>query len=363
MMKQRELVVDFVKDAEYFSIIYFSGDDTDFGKIIQGEELLELDLKDNEIHRSIEYKTGDKLFVLDFSNTSTRFIDSSLQLILNTLNDARAVEEVYPKIFTWVFDGVSIKGYAVVPSGKPSSHPTISRYGGTENFIRILRQHLKNIAKMKKGGVPDYNFLNLTEKIDSEEISIGSYNKKHGNYSVVIDTRMDWRSITKNSIKCVSKDIDMSRLDMKYWAKEINPDFISEAKHIKLSNPLLIKGIDEYKIFELYPTPIKRLMAMKDKGNYNRFLLARFLLSVHAPDDAKHMYYTILGQNPKELEHVKSGNCSTQWNYVMNNLNKYDCPSMEELKAFIKKEDEPLSHPLEKIQEYIENQKNKEQEE
>lgn len=363
MMKQRELIVDFVKDAEYYSIVYYSGNDTDFGKIIEKEELLHLDLKDNEIRRSIEYKNGDRLFVVDFSDTNNRFIDSSLQLILNTLNKARAIEDVYQNIFTWVFDGVSIKGYAIVPSGKPTAHPTISRYGGTENFIRILRQHLKNIAKMKMGGVPDYNFLNLTDKIVNEEISIGSYNKKHGNYSVIIDTSMDWRTITRNSNKCISKDIDISKLDMKYWAKEINPDFISEAKHIKLNNPLPVKGINEYEIFALYPAPIKRLMEMKDKGNYNRFLLARFLLSVHAPDDAKHMYYTILGQNPKELEHVKSGNCSTQWNYVINNLKKYDCPSMKELSSFIRKGDEAISHPLEKIQEFIENQKNKEEEE
>lgn len=353
-MEQQELIFKSVKDAEYYSVVYSSESNEELGKILKKEELLQLDLSENEIHRSIEYKNGDRLFVLELIQDTNRYVNSSLQMLLNTIEDARAIEEVYPQIFTWVFDGLSVKGYAIVPSGRPLSHPTISRYGGTDNFIRILRQHLKNIAKLKKGKSPDYNFLNIAEKIKEEEICIGSHNKKYGNFSIVIDLKMSWKEILKNSNECKSKDIELNNLHMKYWTKEINPDFIAEAKHIKLDNPMRVKGIDENKIFDLYPAPIKRLMALKDKGNYNRFLLARFLLSVHNPDDAKHLYYTILGStNPAELEHVKSGNCSTQWNYVMNNLDKYDCPSMKELKSFIRDEDEKLSHPLEKIQEYL----------
>jgi len=355
-MEQKNLIYEFLKNSKYYSIVYSYDNDEELGRIIKNEELKEIDFSENEIHRSIEYRNDDRLFVIDFVDDSRRFVDNNLQIFLNSFDDARAVEEVYPNIFTWVFDGFCIKGYAIVPSGSPISHPTISRYGGTSNFISILRRHLKNIAGLKKGKSPDYNFSNLQDKIKETEISIGSFNKKYGNYSIVIDLKDSWKDILKNSTKCISLDIDLTTLKMKYWTKEVNPDFISEAKHIKLNNPIRVKGIDERKIFDLYPAPIKRLMALQDKGNYNRYLLARFLLSVHAPDDAKHLYYTIIGINPKELDHVKSGNCSTQWNYIINNLDKYDCPSMKELKSFIKEGDEPLSHPLEKIQELINKQ-------
>ena len=96
-------------------------------------------------------------------------------------------------------------------------------------------------------------------------------------------------------------------------------------------------------------------MALPHKGNLNRYLIARFLLSVHSPKDAKFMYHSILGVD--ELAHVKDGNCKTQWNYISNNLNRYDCPTMRELSNFIKEEDEKLSHPLEKIQIYLESHK------
>ena len=136
---------------------------------------------------------------------------------------------------------------------------------------------------------------------------------------------------------------------MKYWTREINPDFIVEAKHIKLKNPLLL-GYEE--AYALYPHTIKNLMALKRKGNLNRHLLIRFLLAVHKPVDAKFIYYSIL--NPQELDHVKNGNCSTQWNYILNNHERYNCPTFQELKAFYDPRDNALSHPLELVEEYME---------
>ena len=349
-MNKEEIIKKFCEGAKYY-LVSFNSEDGDFGKIIDSKELDKINLDENEIYRSIENKNDDRIFAFDLKPEDSQYVDNPLKLLLNTLNDAKAIELMYPHIFKWIFNGLNIKAYALVPSGNPKSHSTISRYGGTENFIKILRQHLKNISKMKRGTVPDYNFLNIIDEVKETELSMGSINKKTSLYSVGIDLNMSYKDIYLNSKKCKSKDIELNYLEMKYWAREINPDFISEAKHIKLKQTLP----PDDDIFKLYPAPIKRIMELKTKGDFNRFLLARFLLSVHTQKDAKFIYYSVMGD--EEREHVKTGNSSTQWNYILNNLERYGCPSMKELEMFMKPEDEQLSHPLEKINEYIEKKK------
>jgi len=346
MENQKKLIEIFCKDAKYYRVTY-DNNGTEFGKIIENKELSSVNLDTNEIRRSIEYTNDDRLFVLDLKPTLGELSDNSLQLVTNNLYEARAIEMVYPNVFTWVFDGMSVKAYAIVPSGNNKSHSTLTRYGGTTMFIRILRQHLRNIAKMKQGITPNYHFLDGKEEIEPDEISIGSVNSLNGNYSVCIDPNMTTFSVISQSLKCISLDYELHKFDMKYWAREINPDFIVEAKHIKLKSTLGIP--DDYSI---YPQPIKTMMGLEDKGNFVRFLLARFLLSVHNPTDAKFVYYSILSD--EEREHVKNGNCSTQWNYILNNLDRYQCPTNKELVKFINKEVYNLSHPLEDINKIME---------
>ena len=158
---------------------------------------------------------------------------------------------------------------------------------------------------------------------------------------------MKYSTIMKNSAINKQEWRPLSTLDMKYWAREINPDFITEARHIKLKNPMPIDMT-----FKYYPEAIKRLMCLPDKGNYYRFLLVRFLLSAHSPKDAKFVYYSVL--SPKELEHVKHGNCNTQWNFILNSIERYSCPTFKELRAFKDVKDRGLVHPLEMIQRYLE---------
>jgi len=342
----------FCEGANYYLVRY----DKDFGKILQKEEIANVDITKNEIYRSTEFRNNDKLFVLELKIESGNYVENPLQLLLRTMDDARAIEAVYPHIFTWVFNGLNVKAYALIPSGEPKAHSTLSRYGGTENFYRVLTKHLKNISKMKKGQSPDFNFLEMRESVPENELAIGSINKFTGNYSVVIDLSMSYKDILKASKKFVTLPLTLNKLDVKYWAREVNPDFIQEAKHIKLKEPIPIS--DE--MFALYPEPIKRIMSLQHKGNYYRFLISRFLLSVHSPKDAKFMYFSILGES--EREHVKNGNCSTQWNYVMNNMKRYSCPSLKEVGKFIHPNDPQISHLLEPIQDYIDKRKGEENE-
>jgi len=346
-MRQLETIKDFCAGATYYLVKFDRTEDGDFGKILSKDELLEVDITKHEVHRSIEYVNYDRLFVFDLKPKEEQLVENPMQLLLSCLEEAKVIEMVYPNIFRWVYDGLSIKAYAIIPSGDPKQHSTITRYGGTEMFMKILKQHLENISKMRKGMTPDYNFLNSDFRIDDTEISIGSVNQYTKLYSVGITTKMSFKEIIQKSANCTQTWQPLNKLKMKYWAKEINPDFITEAKHIKLKKTL---AIDE-KIIAKYPQPIRALMALKHKGNYNRFLIARFLLSVHKPQDAKFMYYSVLGD--EELEHVQGGNCSTQWNFIQNNMKRYGCPTNQELKNFIDKDTYKLSHPLEEIQELI----------
>ncbi len=349
MKGQIQTIKEFCAKPRFFMVKFESKGDEEFGKILKKEEIGGVDLKKNEIHRSIEYENGNMLFVLDLKpQQKGQFVDNPLQLLIKNLEEARAIEMVYPGIFRWAFNGVNIKAYAIVPSGTKKANTTLTRYGGTENFIKILRKHLRNIGKMGHGEAPDYNLLDVNEDLEETELSIGSINLFNKLYSVGIKPSMNYTDIIKNSKNNIQVWSPINVLDMKYWAREINPDFITEAKHIKLKDAIPTDGA-----FDLYPPCIKAIMSMKNKGNRLRFLLARFLLSTHKPSDAKFIYYCVLGD--EEKQHVKKGNCSLQWNYIMNNMKRYGCPSCRELQMFCDRSCE-LTHPLEKIQTYLENQ-------
>ena len=322
----------------------------DFGKIIKNEEIMTVDLKSYEIHRSIEFENEDTLFTYDLKPKPSDYIDNPLTLLINNLEDAKIIETVYPYIFNWVYDGISIKAYAIVPSGCPKSHSTITRYGGTEKFIKILRHHLDNIRKLNRGSTPDYNFSGIDYTLNDTELSVGSINSFNKMFSVAIDPSMSYLTVLNKSINNNQSDVTLTTLDMKYWAREINPDMLTETKHFKLNDTIPLDNC-----YDSYPPCIKALASLKDKGNLNRYKLARFLLSVHSPSDAKFIYLSMLSEG--EREHIKHGNCATQWNYISNNLKRYSCPTCSELRVFCDKVNCPLVHPLQKIQEDIDKQK------
>ena len=212
-------------------------------------------------------------------------------------------------------------------------------------FIKILKQHLTNISKMRKGITPDYGFLKTKSSIPELELSVGSINKFTHMYSVYIDLKDDYLTILAASKKNIQNLKPLNRLRMKYWTHEINPDFVSEASHIKLDKTLTLEEGQD-----VYPPCIKTLMKLKYKGNYNRFLLARYLLAVHKKHDAKFLFNSVLGTD--ELDHVKNGNDSGQWRYIANNTKRYDCPSCKDLHSFCSPTCQ-LKHPLEKVQELL----------
>jgi len=342
-MENIETIKQFVSSAKYYMIKYHSKEDEEIGKILTNEELQKLNLKESEIHRSIEEKNGDTLFVFDLlPRDENHLCTNPFKLLLQNIEELRTIETIYPKIFLWRFDGVSIQAIAKITSSDMYTNTTLTRYGGTEMFIRILRQHLKTIAKMRKGLTPDYNFLQNNDKIEETVLSTGSINSFNDMYCIYISPTFNFKDILINSKNNINDKIEINVLDLKYWSREINPDFITEAKHIKLENTI---PIDE--TMEIYPPCIKNLMALKKKGNYNRFLLSKFLLSIHKQKDAKFVYDLVMAD--EELQHIKLGNCSTQWRYITNNFKKYSCPTCNQMYEFCDKRC-MLTHPLEEIE-------------
>lgn len=234
-MNQLDIIKKFVDGAKYYMVVFDNTENEEFGKILDRNELPAIDLSKHEIHRSIDYTNDDILFVFDLKSADEERVDNPLQLLLNNLEGARLVELVYPNIFRWVYDGLSMKAYAIIPSGNQKQHSTITRYGGSAMFCKILGQHLRNISRMMKGVTPDYEFLQGNATLPELELALGSVNKKTKMYSVGVSTDMSYLDIIKTSKENISSWKPITILDMKYWAKEINPDFITEAKHIKLT--------------------------------------------------------------------------------------------------------------------------------
>ena len=63
-MNQLETIGDFVKNARFFYIKVENNKEGDFGRIINGSDILTLDLTKNEIHRSIDYMNSNTYEVL-----------------------------------------------------------------------------------------------------------------------------------------------------------------------------------------------------------------------------------------------------------------------------------------------------------
>ena len=198
MITQQDLVKSFINRASYYMIKY--DNDGNFGKILSKEELENVNLSEHEIYRSLSNKDFNTLFVYNLKGKDFDIKTNNLQMLIENLKEAAVIERVYRNIFTWTYDGVSIRAMAIIPSGDSKVQSTISRYGGTQMFIRVLRQHLSNISKMHKGYTPDYNFLHNTDDIETDVLALGSINKDSKAYHIVINIKEPYIDIIKKSI-------------------------------------------------------------------------------------------------------------------------------------------------------------------
>ena len=64
-MNQINIIQKFVEGAKYYMVVYKNEPTDTLGKILNNQELKKIDLSQNEIYRSVEYRNDDILFVLN----------------------------------------------------------------------------------------------------------------------------------------------------------------------------------------------------------------------------------------------------------------------------------------------------------
>ena len=266
---------------------------------------IKVNIKNNEILRSRYYKNGNCYFNFNMGLCINSKISKEVEYM-------KTIEMFYPNMFSWKFDGNHIEAVGIIPVTN-NNLGIINRYKGIYGFIKILRTRLLTILKYR-------DFVNIvhTKIVDDEIFALGSINNKYGRYVVNILPTDNEIKICMASKNRKVTNIKIKTLNMKFWVHEINPDFYKERVELKVKK----YPIENYVIKE-YPPCIKTISKEKRKGNYKRFLLATFLLSIHNERDAKHQLDIML--NDEERNHLNTGNCKDQWRTIL--AKKYSAPS------------------------------------
>jgi hypothetical protein len=263
-----------------------------------------------EVHRSRTYTNGDYLFNLKLDIKKNSTLEEQIYIM-------KTIELVYPNKFSWRFDGKNLEAIGVVPTRK-NTVGAIGRYGGYESLVRQLRKRISYVLRLRD--IVEIGHLN---DVEPTIISTGSLNLNTNLYCVDIEPEDTLYEILHKATNSSATKIKTPvELDLRFWVKEANPDFYKEPKRTKGTRYKLTKDV-----FDKYPIAIKRIAGLRHKGNYNRFLLATYLLSVHNQRDAKYQLDLMLSD--EEKEHITNGNCKDQWRTILSK--NYSPPSPKTL--------------------------------
>ena len=265
---------------------------------------INIDIAKDEVRRTRFERSGSSIF-----NFELKLKEESIKTQINYM---QTIELFYPDTFSWRFNGENIECIAMIPM-KKEYLGIFGRFRGIFNFIKQLRTRLTEVLKMRQ-----YYEIQNPAFVEYYIISTGSLNAKSQQYCVDIKHTDSYYEIVVASNIGEIRDITLKELNMKYWVKEINPDYNrtkleKDEKKYPLSDD----------IFSKYPIAIRNIAALPKKGNYNRFLLGSYLFSVHNERDAKHQLDTMLSDD--EREHINNGNCKGQWRNIV--VKKYPPPS------------------------------------
>ena len=290
-----DTVFNFCKGAKY---IKCSTEQVDSLKNLN----IPINLNNDEVWRSIYGDTLNCLFCFNI-DLKTK-LDDEIYFM-------KTIEMYYPNVFSWRFNGEHIEAIANIKI-KKDNLGAFNRYKTVENFIIKLKKQLYSVLK--------YRHQNFEPFIINEEdfiLATGSVNNKTGMYVVYITPIMDEQTILMCSRDRIVNHQDLKVLNMKFWVREINPDFYKDSQPSGEKVPITSD------IFTLYPPCIAALMKENRKGNFGRYLLATFLLKSHNERDAKHQLDSVL--NDEERAHINEGDCSGQWRTIL--TNQYPAPS------------------------------------
>jgi len=264
------------------------------------------DLTSNdEVFRSIYNKDGSAIFHFNLGFKETTTLKTEIQHM-------KTIELFYPKTFTWRFNGQHIEALGLIPV-ESKYLGILSRYKGIENFIKYLRNQMVTILK----------YRNLEELIEIKNVkdyifATGSLNSFTNLYVINVNPTQNLNEILAHSNSGVYGEYELKILELKYWIKEINPDFFRIVpKYVGKKYPVTPTT------FSTYPPCITKIARQHKKGNYGRFLLATFLLGMHHERDAKHQLDLML--TDEERIHMNKGNCKDQWRAIL--IKKYSPPS------------------------------------
>ena len=296
------IIEDFCKDAETISINSYRVEDMFSHKF-------KINKSSDEIYRDRHDKDGSFIFNMELGLKKNGTLNDEYKF-MNT------IELFYPNLFSWRFNGHHIECIAKVCLNK-STITSISRYRGENGFIQLMRSRFLEILQYRG------DLLITSKIINPHVIATGSINNTNNMWVVDINPKNTLAQIfiNSNTRKLVSPTI--KTLDMKYWIRELNPDFYREYERFK--------NVQKYPlsptIMSKYPPCIHKIMQLKTKGNYARFLLATFLLGVHGERDSKHQLDLMLSD--EERQHMNIGNCKDQWRAILSR--KYSPPSCKTL--------------------------------
>lgn len=257
---------------------------------------IQIDLKTNEVYRSIYDKDLSIIFQMEFNFHIP---------LLNQIFFMKTIELYYPKMFLWRFNGQNIECLGYVPMVKENLG-IFSRYKTVENFILRLRKQLVTVMRYRQ--VNDYIFDNV---VNPYIYATGSINNTTNLYTIEISPQDSEVEILTKSCNRATEVTKIAHLPMRFWVREINPDFYKEPVLERFNRKIPVTN----DVFKYYPECIKRLAAQKKKGNYGRFLLATYLLAIHNERDAKHQLDILLDDS--EREHMNEGNCKDQWRAII----------------------------------------------
>ncbi len=267
---------------------------------------VDINLEHDEIRRTRYNIDGSCLFTMRMNILKHGTINDEIKFM-------KTIELVYPKAFNWRYDGWHIECIAKIPM-KKEYMGILGRYKGAYGFIKMLRDRLLEILQYRGDKVI------TSQMISTMIVATGSINSQTNMWAVDIKPNDKPETITANSAGRKIRNSDIKELDMKYWVKEINPDFLKPGEPpIQKRNKYAITD----NIMKQYPICIHKIGGMKQKGNYARFLLGSFLLGVHNERDAKHQIDLML--NDTERKHMNEGNCKGQWRALI--AKQYAIPS------------------------------------
>lgn len=271
--------------------------------------VVNIDYQNDEVKRTRYSNTGNCFFNMELNLSDNITLDEEIELM-------RTIDLYYYDVFSWRFNGEHLECYAIIPH-KAEFLGIYGRFRGIFGFIKALRDQLIKVCKYRGN-----NIFYISKIITNMMLSNASINRKSDLYVVPIlpsDSKLNILIKAKNRI--ISEE-PIKTLDMKYWVKEINPDFEREVVQVKREKMMLTDNV-----FDNYPPCIKAIANLPTKGNYARFLLASYLLNVHGERDAKHQLLTML--TDEERAHVETGNCKDQWRAIV--TRQYPTPSCKKM--------------------------------